>query len=421
MKNKLLITLAIILIIFLVYVRINFNKNFVLFKNDINKIENLQYNNFLVEKNKELNKLKNGNLELYHIFLKQFKDSNSIIIKDTSYSYFYLSKIINYNFFSSNYIECFISKCYVDLENLKINSVINSKINHLKSIYGETFSIWYPKFKDEKLLKYLTYNNNCSDFKLQINKVVYDSSAWFDFENFLNFYDIEVNKSNTYNDNIDVLYSQNVASAKMHLSSNYVSYLDNKLQTNLHNIITTQDEIISFNSVSLGIINFSVSKKVFNTDAFQTIIDDVDKEQWSSYSLVTGSTPYANCYGSNNSCYSNFCSRITVSNGSNDALVLIKNNFGYVIRHGYIRASNTFSFDLPDGAYTVYFYTGNGWNPYKNMNSTNCINLKGGFVYNEDVTKVNSRFLSSQEWTIELILQKNGNLQTQQSSKDEAL
>ncbi|MFN6390014.1 MAG: hypothetical protein ACK4YG_06065, partial [Bacteroidota bacterium] len=66
------------------------------------------------------------------------------------------------------------------------------------------------------------------------------------------------------------------------------------------------------------------------------------------------------------------------------------------------------------------FYSGTGWNPNKQMPSSSCSYLKGGFVSNEDVTKDNYINLYSQIMTYELILQQQGNFSTKPSSKNEA-
>ncbi len=67
---------------------------------------------------------------------------------------------------------------------------------------------------------------------------------------------------------------------------------------------------------------------------------------------------------------------------------------------------------------TVFFYSGTGWNPNKQMPSSSCNSLRGGFVSNESVTKDNYINLYNQimiwnegqlpeDWTIETFLEKH--------------
>ena len=192
-----------------------------------------------------------------------------------------------------------------------------------------------------------------------------------------------------------------------------------KLSDRKSQILTTETETKQFNSPTLGLITYSVSKTSFDKQAFQNVADDAFEEQWKSNSLSTGAMPYSYCYGASNYCDYG-CSKISVRTGGADVLVTIKNISGEVVRHAYINGGYTFSFNVPDGQYQVFFYSGTGWNPNKYMKSTSCGNLHGGFVSGEDVTKDDYISLYSQQMTYELILQQNGNLSTKPSSKDEA-
>ena len=129
-------------------------------------------------------------------------------------------------------------------------------------------------------------------------------------------------------------------------------------------------------------------------------------------SLRTGASPYSNerrCSGDD--------SQIIVSTSSSsncDVVVIIKNR-GDIVRNTYLRAGASYSFDLPNGTYQVFFYGGKGWNPNKTMPNGE----KGGFVANESYSKDSSVSLDYQILTYELIPQRNGNFSTQQSSASE--
>jgi hypothetical protein len=137
--------------------------------------------------------------------------------------------------------------------------------------------------------------------------------------------------------------------------------------------------------------------------------------------LPTGDTPYETFYGGNRRCSSAGCSQITVQTPANsDVLVTIKKD-GNVVRHAYIRAAGSYTFELPNGVYQPFFYYGKGWNPDKAMKETPNGTLKGGFVAEEAFGKDTPQALSDNILTYELILQKNGNFSTRPSNAQDAL
>lgn len=149
-----------------------------------------------------------------------------------------------------------------------------------------------------------------------------------------------------------------------------------------------------------------------------------EKEIYDKYinnSLQNGSTPYSYCYGGNGNCSENGCSQIKVRTPSNsDVLVTIKRN-GTVVRHAYIAAANSFTFEFANGTYQAFFYYGKGWNPEKIMKKTTCGDLKGGFISDEQFGKDDPQSISDGILTYELILQQNGNFSTSPSNQEDAL
>jgi hypothetical protein len=138
-------------------------------------------------------------------------------------------------------------------------------------------------------------------------------------------------------------------------------------------------------------------------------------------SLHTGATPYSDFYGVNRSCSEYGCSQISVRTPSNsDVLVTVKKN-DRVVRHAYIRANSSYTFELPDGTYQTFFYYGKGWNPEKTMKTTAKGVLKGGFVADETFGKDDLQTLNNDVLTYELILQQNGNFSTRPSNAEDAL
>jgi hypothetical protein len=138
-------------------------------------------------------------------------------------------------------------------------------------------------------------------------------------------------------------------------------------------------------------------------------------------SLRTGATPYSKFYGSNSSCNSYGCSEIRVKTPQNsDVLVTIKKN-NKVVRHAYIRAASSYTFQMSNGTYQPFFYYGKSWNPEKAMKELDKSTLKGGFIANESFGKDDPQYLNNQILEYELILQQNGNFSTRPSNVEDAL
>lgn len=127
--------------------------------------------------------------------------------------------------------------------------------------------------------------------------------------------------------------------------------------------------------------------------------------------LETGELPYSRyntAWGDESEIF------VKTKTSGSDVVVLLK-QYGEIVRNIYIRAGGSYSFHIPNGSYQVFFYYGKGWNPEKRMNDR----LTGGFVANESFQKDAEIFLDNQKLTYELIPQRNGNFNTQQSSASE--
>lgn len=127
--------------------------------------------------------------------------------------------------------------------------------------------------------------------------------------------------------------------------------------------------------------------------------------------LSTGDTPYP-CTG-----ISGRQSQIEVKTGGgseSDVVVIIKRD-DIIVRNAYIVSGDSYTFNLPNGSYQVFFYGGKGWNPEKGMPS----GASGGFVANESFSKDEPITLKHQSLVYELILQRDGNFSTEPSSADE--
>jgi hypothetical protein len=420
MKNKVLIGVVILLILLVVVVRYEFKKKIEAFKTSVSQYETTQLENFRKEKEKRIASLSSSDKKILQIFTEQFDESKSISERDTSFSFLYLSRSITYKIVSLKYIDCLNNKCVIDDQNETTQKQVAEKEKQLERKYGETFSLWYPKLKDEKLLKKTNMSGECGDFFPNLTEISFDENIWNDFERFMINYNSETSEIELQNQKAENQYTNNIALTKSQLLNNVIDYFEEKLSDRKYQIISTQPETKTYNSSVLGVITYSLNRTIFDKESFQNVADDAFEEQWKYNSLSTGAMPYSYCYGASNYCDSYGCSKITVRTGGADVLVTIKDISGDVVRHAYINGGYSFTFNVPDGQYQVFFYSGSGWNPNKFMKSTSCGTLHGGFVSGEDVTKDDYISLYSQIMTYELILQQNGNLSTKPSSKDEA-
>lgn len=169
--------------------------------------------------------------------------------------------------------------------------------------------------------------------------------------------------------------------------------------------------------------NVELNNSTVNT--FKKPVDDhesnaqtVDEVKYFSNSLNTGDTPYVKPYGKNYNCSNNQCSGIKVTAPKeSDIVVVIKRNNkeGKVISHGYIKAHETYQFDIPSGTYQIFFYYGKGWNPEKEMGN----GIRGGFVKDEVFSKDKPQKINNAVLSYVLQLQKNGNFSTQSSNRSE--
>lgn len=142
-----------------------------------------------------------------------------------------------------------------------------------------------------------------------------------------------------------------------------------------------------------------------------TVTSTVEDDPYLDNSLSTGSVPYSsdNLKGDGST-----ISVRTSGTSECDVVVIIKSG-NTMVRNAYIKAGGSYTFNLPNGYYQVFFYGGKGWNPNKTMPN----GLEGGFVANESYSKDEPVSLEYQGLEYELIPQQNGNFTTEQSSASE--
>lgn len=133
-----------------------------------------------------------------------------------------------------------------------------------------------------------------------------------------------------------------------------------------------------------------------------------------------GATPWRNCFGPNAGCDYAGCSEIVVTASKlSDVMVIIKRN-NKIVKHAYVHAGRSYTFELPDGTYQPFFYYGRDWDPNKVMHSESCSEMKGGFTSNESFDKDFPETLSGMILSYELYEQIDGNFNTKPSNAQEA-
>ena len=90
-------------------------------------------------------------------------------------------------------------------------------------------------------------------------------------------------------------------------------------------------------------------------------------------SLATGAKPYKGSFGGEHTGRNYFKFK---TSGSDDFVIIVKRHYdNYYINHIYIQGGDNAYLYVPDGIFDVYFYSGEGWNPYKEVGQ-----FTGGFV-----------------------------------------
>ncbi len=159
-----------------------------------------------------------------------------------------------------------------------------------------------------------------------------------------------------------------------------------------------------------------VSDNINEDDEWDGVLpsDKIDAEirRYQNNQLSTGAKPYSSQIGSakTGENYMTFktskgCDYIIIAKSSTD-------NSYY--NHVYIRGGDHATIYLPDGTYTVYFYSGIGWNPNKIKGD-----LSGGFVSSEALQKDGPIELESSYCEYTLYPVQNGNLSLKKAKESD--
>ena len=419
MKIKILIAIASSLMVILIAVRVIFMNKVEQFKRDIAIYESVLYRSFITTNEYKIKSL-SYNVDLQREYLKNFDENKAIIIKDTTYTFLYLHKKLNYKSYSLKFIECLHYQCAVDVLNSRTIQDIRKKEMDFQKRFGSDFELWYPKFKEDKLIRKEVTDSDCLFFNPEIYELIVNDESWKEFDKFLYAYSNEYQDIAYDNNNVVTEFENIQKITRNQFNQATKSFFDNMIEEKKEQILSSQTITKEFHSDILGNIDYVLTQRIFDKSIFDNIVNEAFERQWRNNSLSNGSMPYAYCYGAYNYCSGWSCSEIRVKSGGYDVLTTIKDQYGDVIRHGYIKKGGTMTFNLVDGRYQVFFYSGTGWNPDKFMTNTTCGALKGGFVNDESFTKDNYISMSNQILTYELIYQQQGNFSPKHSSMSEA-
>ena len=416
-RKDILILLAIIISFPFFLIRILHNINIKDFKYSLKMYSEVLESQYNDEMNVAMSDIKKND-EINSLFNKLYDEDISIQSFDTVFKYLYIKTNVTYKAHDINYIDCLHDKCKFEINSEKEKETSKAKIKFLKSKYNSAYKKWYSMYED-LLNKEVSNDSLCHCF-FHYRYYKYDNEDWLDFENLLKQYNKDLNNSVNNNQTQKNSYANLKSQNKRRLKNLYHDTFESKLSANESTILKSKKVKYYYNSANFGKLSYEFEQVSFDESKFDDVCEEVFAEQWKANSLRTGSMPYSSCYGSSNYCGGSSCSQIKVKNSSTDVILMVKNNRNRVIRHVYINGNDSFTLNVPNGTYSVYFYNGEGWNPNKKMKNTYCGTPKGGFVSKESVTKDDNLSVYDQIMTYTLYPVSYGNFSPEGSSINEA-
>jgi hypothetical protein len=413
--NLYLITGAVLFLCFTYYYH---TKNVEAAKLEIIKQEESSKVNFNKEKLAVFKNFGEKNSNYAGLMDSLFSDQKAILLRDTVVSTLFYKATLQINDYHPDYLTCLLIRSENEIKNHITAEEVQKSINLLTKRYGNLCTEWYNEIGYSKFIL-VSDSSTCKDHFPDNLFRTPNKEAFNEFQQFLTEYVRNMRKveKNTFNNKQS--YSYDLIQAKAKLNNEGKTLLQNKLFAN--NPMFEKDSEYTFNGKFLGQINYSFPSNLYSKEKLNSALEEAFKEQFRNNSLYNGATPYAYCYGSDNKCSGYGCSRIDVKAGGGDIVVTIKNFKDKVVRHGYVKSESTYSFNVSNGTYQVFFYAGSGWSPYqKIIESSTCGYLKGGFVNHGGVTKDSKVSLSNNILSYELTLQTNGNFNAQSSNLKEA-
>lgn len=415
MKKYILLGLALLIIAVVLTVRLNYYKNLREFKDNISAYENSLIQEFEKNKDEKLNILATKYPVISEMLLENYSTTDALLKKDTIFNYYYLSDKITYHIPIEGYYDYLCTDCMNILNEIKSQKEIAKQKNELRKKYISYYDYWDDRLAGELIDTIIYDNKELNHIKKYLS---YNKDKWDDFRTLLKKYQKDRELFSYQNKQTEIQYNNLYNSYRKKFEKNSQIDFDERINEDKSRILISSVTEKSITTSSFGEQIYPVSNIALDKDVLESIFEEEYSKQWKNYQLPNGATPYSNCYGRNNY-YSGWnCSQISVSSGNYDVVIIIKNSIGKVIRHAYIQAYHSFTFNIPNGSYQTFFYSGSGWNPYKATNSSKCT-LHGGFVDNESFGKDDYFSISDQILTYRLTYSSGGNFSMRGASKNE--
>jgi len=374
--------------------------------------------NFMARRDTTFKQFENKFPNYGNVIEDYFSESDAKGQSDTTLSTLVFFSNIPLTKVEESYFRCLTQKAEFEVGKLKIEEQLNSNLNTLKRRYGKDVDFWMEKVGRETFLNTTQGTGYCNKFFTTFQELSINQTALGEFQDLLAKYRTDKSESKSAVSQYEQEFLRDLSSVRNSLNNDGQRYLNNNLDRD--EIIESTNREYAFEGEIIGSYEYTFPTKVYHRETLKTLTDQAIKEQYKNNSLAHGSKPYSYCFGSYNSCDGYNCSQLEVqASYSSDVLVTLKSE-GRVVRHAYITAGRTYTFDVPNGRYQPFFYSGSGWNPNKVMKETTCGTLRGGFVSGGHVGKDSPQYLSNQILTYELIEQIDGNFQTRPSSTNEA-
>lgn len=344
--------------------------------------------------------------------LCDFEEATSFT--DSNISLLFFSDNFKVDLIDKDYLGCVERKSKSESINQKNQKLFNIQMKLMNNKFGESASEWNKSLERSKFFV-ITKKDECSPYFDNNDEYVLKPNSFTEFDKFLQVFNEKKTEIEITNDRVSFNAQKEINRLKSGLSNFAKAVMEQKVNQN--NIVKSSEERFYYNWNGEGTVSYTFNKKNVDQAFIDQAMEDVYIEQFRGNSLRNGSMPYSYCYGGSNS----GSSGVKVKAGYSDVLVTIKNMNDRVVRHAYIQSNSSYTINVPNGNYHVYFYYGSGWNPKRFMKDTDCGRLVGGFISNESVSKDPDIVqLYNQVMQYTLTQQLNGNFSTSGSSKFEA-
>lgn len=313
-----------------------------------------------------------------------------------------------------DFLSCLKGRAESEARELRANAKFAAYIEALRSQYGGIVDHWVNQIGRHKFMD-SRWDVGCAGFPDKWSAFELNEDAVKDFERFLAEYQVTKEQVVREGKNIDQRYAQELEAIREELTAAEREQLRRQLSETP--ALKDGSQTFRFESDALGSFDYSIPTPVIDEHVLQDAVDLILNEHYKENSLENGAMPYAKYYGNENFGRS----KINVFAGNSDVIVLVKNEFEKVVRHVYVKANNNFTLRVPNGTYMVSFYYGEGWNPRKKMKSYNSVDIKGGFIYYENISRDPERiYLFADEMSYFLKKRQGGNFTPVPTSKDKA-